>query len=643
MAPNIPSSKITLSCPLFAADFDPRNNGFLLVGGGGGEGRSGVGNKIANTSRRNEITQVVEIELSRDEDSVTSLAIAKADDESIVAFAGINSSQTEQQKNKNEHLRSFRLGYPPRKAVVGGNDNAPEEGETEEKQGPSEKAQAKATTTALSRASLFRPQYTKATGARETYQRVLRLSPWKGENAPRLGAIATGLAPQGEVVLFDAAVSSPTESDVVGRIRLEDSQEADDLDMIPVGDAGNFKFAYTDGVSVYTCNVSSTQRSNAVPQVKTVYTVPFPDYFSSKKKRSKIRALRFLSPGSFVLLQNLPDRKGCELVLISSQGKDAQASITRTRRLPRSMKIGLGLDVCPLSESTSSERQYIIAVSSNDHSLSTFTLDYVPRKGFSNFKPYSTMRDVHPFSMTRIAFSTFTPPAHPVTADVRPQYAKLASVSIGNTAVVHTFPLSPYPSKTREPRYVLVRPGPSELLQTIFSGFMALLVVALGAFLLQAFTEIRGGVPPSLGAKEWLSPRVRNMIARPYIFESGLSSQYQSATSTLSSETGVPTAAKLLSEILGQEGADAQPARIVVQDDVTAVSVETHAPNDDEQQEEEGAETGKGSPARKWEDLHDQEREAWKQKLSDAGHWAAEEGEAIFKGVFFGALAGFVA
>jgi len=49
MAPNITSAKITLSCPLFAADFDPRNSGFLLVGGGGGEGRSGVGNKIVRS------------------------------------------------------------------------------------------------------------------------------------------------------------------------------------------------------------------------------------------------------------------------------------------------------------------------------------------------------------------------------------------------------------------------------------------------------------------------------------------------------------------------------------------------------------------------------------------------------------------
>lgn len=48
MAPTVHSAKITLSCPLFSAEFDPRNNGRLFVGGGGGEGRSGVGNKIVS-------------------------------------------------------------------------------------------------------------------------------------------------------------------------------------------------------------------------------------------------------------------------------------------------------------------------------------------------------------------------------------------------------------------------------------------------------------------------------------------------------------------------------------------------------------------------------------------------------------------
>ena len=48
MAPPIASAKLTLSYPLYASDFDPKNNGFLLVGGGGGESRSGVGNKIVS-------------------------------------------------------------------------------------------------------------------------------------------------------------------------------------------------------------------------------------------------------------------------------------------------------------------------------------------------------------------------------------------------------------------------------------------------------------------------------------------------------------------------------------------------------------------------------------------------------------------
>lgn len=46
MAPPVASAKLTLSCPLYASDFDPQDDHFLLVGGGGGEARTGVGNKI---------------------------------------------------------------------------------------------------------------------------------------------------------------------------------------------------------------------------------------------------------------------------------------------------------------------------------------------------------------------------------------------------------------------------------------------------------------------------------------------------------------------------------------------------------------------------------------------------------------------
>lgn len=44
------SAKITLTYPLYACDFDPNNANHLIVGGGGGAGRSGVGNKIVRPS-----------------------------------------------------------------------------------------------------------------------------------------------------------------------------------------------------------------------------------------------------------------------------------------------------------------------------------------------------------------------------------------------------------------------------------------------------------------------------------------------------------------------------------------------------------------------------------------------------------------
>ncbi|ODH13537.1 hypothetical protein ACO22_07164 [Paracoccidioides brasiliensis] len=681
MAPDTPSAKITLSCPLFGVDFDPRNSDFVLVGGGGGEGRSGVGNKIAsnlstnptllNTSRRNEISEVVDIELSRDEDSVTSLAISRSNDKSIIALAGINSSIAEHGEDKNEHLRSFQLDFPPRNEL-----DSTSTSPTKSRKGKKTVAlPAKPTITALSRASLFRPQY-KPDGKRETYQRLLRLSPWKGEDAPRIGAVATGLAPQGEMVLFDATSSTPDQSDVLGRIRLEGKDEVEDVDMLPSseGEDGEFEVAYTEGEAIYTFKISASVKSNVAPETKSVYTVPFPDYFAGSKKRSKIRALRFLSPSSFLVLLNNPDRTGCELAVISLS-LSSECIVIRRFRLPRSMKIGLGLDVCPLSESPVGTRQFVIAVSGNDNSIQLLTLDYngKSKNPFSNFRPYTTLHNVHPFSMTRLVFSTFIPPRQPVTADVRPQYVKLASVSVGNTVAVHTLPLSPSPPKSGHPRYVLVQPGPSELLQTLFSGFVALIVVALGAFFLQAFTEIRGGVPPTLGAQDWLSPRIRSMIARPYTFENGLPTQYQKPrfpsatgvsippapmTETASSTTIIPviqtTSRQNLREILASitraepeagppsatdDSNQPTPVKIIIVEhphDLEQVSITT-APYDLNDGDNE-----KARENRKWEDLHEHERKAWRDKLSAAGHWAIEEGEAILRGLFFGQIAGVV-
>lgn len=46
MAPPFPRASIELDYPLYGLDFDPEDASRLFVGGGGGAGRSGVGNKI---------------------------------------------------------------------------------------------------------------------------------------------------------------------------------------------------------------------------------------------------------------------------------------------------------------------------------------------------------------------------------------------------------------------------------------------------------------------------------------------------------------------------------------------------------------------------------------------------------------------
>jgi len=61
MAPDIISSKTSLGYPLYAADFD--YDGRLLVGGGGGPSKTGVGNKLTllNVSLDPRITVASEV------------------------------------------------------------------------------------------------------------------------------------------------------------------------------------------------------------------------------------------------------------------------------------------------------------------------------------------------------------------------------------------------------------------------------------------------------------------------------------------------------------------------------------------------------------------------------------------------------
>lgn len=618
---------------------------------------------LLNTSKHG-IAETTEIQLSRDEDSVTSMAVANASEDSVVTLAGINSSMAEQKRDNNQHLRSFKLDLPGK-----GRGNV-------------ETATATAESNMLSRASLFRTKGAKA--GSDTYQRVVRLSPWRGDGAktPRVAAITTGLAPSGEIV-FLQATAKPTESDVIGRIQLGDKEEAEDVDIIDLAGGkkdGKFRVAYTNGIDVFTCQISSATRANASPEVSCVYTTPLPD---GGRSRPKFRTLRFLSPTSLLLLQNAPGRNGSELVVLDLPSPDEKekkpATILRRKKLRRTIKIGLGLDVCNLGFSPETQQQQtIIAVTGSDQSIEVLTLEYDPRKGYGKIQPYTSLHDVHPFSMTKICFSTFTPPAHPITPEIGPQYVKLASVSMGNTVVVHTLPLSPFPATSRTPRYVLAIPEPWTNLLS-FTAVLAILVVAI---LLQGVMEIRGGSPSYLGVSEWLPPHLRDIVAGPAVTlpppvksvddplasitsasspPSSFSSP-SSATTTTTISVMPNTPRQSLRDLLharqdiepNTDIVPSTPSNIIVvrcttSDDGSTdeVVIETLPADSKEEEEEEEPEQHQQqeksrSNMRRWEQLGEEQKTIWKQRLINAGHWTVEEGEAILTGVLFSEYCGLI-
>ncbi|KAK2070314.1 hypothetical protein P8C59_004817 [Phyllachora maydis] len=216
-----------------------------------------------------------------------------------------------------------------------------------------------------------------------------------------------------------------------------------------------------------------------------------------------------------------------------------------------------------------------------------------------------------------MAISYFQPPKTSTAA--RPCSLKVASVSMEPPAVlVHTLPLRKYrhgdgPVRKgrppRTPRYVLaLKSKPPSMVGLVL--FIAAVVLAL-AVVLQGSLEIWGLSDPVLGARHvtptsWHRPRqVPRPRPRPGQFLGG-------HLSTLK-----PGERPLLRVGAAAGGGE-------------AVQVVAH---DREQH---------GGGGREWDAMHPAERQAWKEKLVEAGHWAEGMGETVFKGILFGELAGAV-
>lgn len=644
MAPSLHTARTKLPYPLYDADFDPSNPDLLLVGGGGGSKPTGVPNKVTliDCSRSTELREIVDIELSRTEDAVTSLAVALSTDTSLTAYAGINSSDADQANGRNEHLRSFRIDLP-RKRKAG-------EGPAEEQ----EKDKVHGQTEALGRAQFFKVQK----GRDQVYQRLVRLSPPSQDaSRPRITAIASGLAAESEIVLLKAG-PAPGTGNEIARLNLG-NREAVDIHFAPTSanseeDAGmQYTMAYCTDYDVRLYRLTGG-KEGIKTQMNTVYSTPEP---VGQARRPQFKGLRFLSPKHILLLQNLPGGKGVELLILRRHRNGTSAVISLQKRLSRGMKKATGLDVCVLSESPIGDRQILVAVVGTD-SIEILRIEFSKRTGMSSFVPYTVLKNLHS-TITRIVFSTFVPLASPHT---KPQFVKLASVSVEQEVAIYTIPLQPFPkASAKSPRYVVVAPGNGDLLSTLFSVFMAVLVIGIAAVFLQIFSEVWGVVPERLGAKEWLPGRVQEMIGRPAgvvedvlsekvavikekstaigdllkeneFYTAMLADASTTATDHLPSSVSSATIAlmDLVAEYASAVTKGVTQKAIVVRDTIGGLETEVH--------HNPAAVEGQSETLTKWEDLKESERVGWRRRLSKAGHWTADQGESVLRGVFFSEL-----
>jgi hypothetical protein len=452
---------------------------------------------LFDTSNPTELQEIGELDLSKEEDNVTSLAVGQRKGKATLVFAGVNSSAKDVESGKNAHFRVF--GIEP---AAKGKQKAT----SAEKAGTTKIGE-------ISRSMLFSGK------EKALYQRITRLSkPYP--NQLQLGAIASGSAKDSELILFDTSTASPPRS----RGSLKSNREAVDVDFIQTGD-NEFQVAYCNEHEIYFKKISTTANDE---EPECIYVIPFSDSFQ-KPTVPKFRALRWLTKDLILALTNIHSNGGVVLQIfrLPAPGKgQGHCRIVQSHRLPSSIKKATGFAVADLTPPTTPTAfqeytQFVIAVAGHDISLSLFKADLQVVNHVSlttKIKPFRTLKSVHPFLITGLAFSNFTPPSYHVTASTPPQYLKLASVSVSNTVIVHTLPLSVKRGQSTTPRYVVALP--SNAFSLGIGVALSVLVAVLVAVLVQGALEIRGAVKPILGAPGFIPNTWQDAIGRPYRFPS---------------------------------------------------------------------------------------------------------------------------
>jgi hypothetical protein len=565
---------------------------------------------------------VAEVDLSRDEDSVTSLAVGQGKGNQTLIYAGINSSEEDRAKGKNEHFRVFGLG-----ASLGG------------------KKSEKATTikiSELSRSTLF------SGSEKETYQRLVRLSkPFPGSS--QLGAAATAFgAKNEEVILFNTAGLPSAAPRIRGRIQVE--VEAEDVDVIETG-KDEYLFAYCTKDDIFVKNISPETDSSdprCITPAKAEHEV---------ESKPVFRCLRFLSPEFIIVLTNLHGRKGAVIRILRLPGTDSGKMTEAGRiKLPSQVRQATGLAFSNLSPRLSSSdeqsaTQFLIAVAGHDMSISLYTVDsarYGSIVTASKPKLLQTLKDVHPFQITGLALSINVPQSEPKSS----QNAKLASISAGNTVVVHTIPLIPLPESS-PPRYIVSGSAEGFFTPGVIMAIIFTLVLALFT---QAALEIRGSSPTLFHLSNHIAPDVQGWLRVSHPIPNAIFGTPKLTISTTSSTaTPISTSAHAESEDKSFasviEALASQQAERSSPDGKSPVIIIREHPLDPSAEGETNTELKSSIKAnlhdeeihgphdgKTWEELSSEEKERWKKKLKYAGYWAEDYVETVLEGVFWGVV-----
>ncbi|RBR25889.1 uncharacterized protein FIESC28_01382 [Fusarium coffeatum] len=588
MASLFPRSSIELDYPLYAVDFDPEDANRVVVGGGGGPSKTGVGNKITvlETVSQNELRSAGEITLSRDEDSVMSLAVGPHKGKTTYVYAGVNSSPESLAQGKNEHLRALSVDPSKLRTSVGA--KTPDANITE-----------------ASRTSLFKnPDI-------DTYQRLLRI-------AGSTGAAATAMGREPQIAIFD--VAGP-----VAKLRglLELEKEAEDLDIVQTGE-NDFQVAYCSKYELYLVNISGKE----VSEPRKVYTMK-----DDHGERPAFRAIRYLSPNFLAAASNLPKRSGV-IVQAFRLPKDEQteARLSINARIPRKIS-ATALAVANLSPPASpfgsiGDTQFVIAVAGHDSSITLYTLEHSVGGNIellAKLWHLHTLKEVHGAdNITGLAFSHFTTPKN----NLRQQYIKLASTSLQKTVAVHSIALKKHAEKSprnkkgppRAPRYVTAKDS-REVSSRGLHITMAIIVLVM-ALVAQGVLELIGGSPPILGAQKAF-PQYGTLRTPDHPPAAFLADEF------LAKLAGRDVVKTVTGETLVVYEGNVAPATAGGDAQAPELKLDVHDPS-------------VHGPGKTWEELGEEQKEAWKARLKETGAWTQTMGEAIFKGILFGEIAGAV-